>query len=331
MTSSFRRLERSPSSRRTTVDTLQDQIDAFLTHHEAMGHSPATVKHYHDSLALLLRCFADKDIEPVIGSLTAKNFNVFAAWLRATPTRVWRGKTTRSIHGVHGALKDLKAFQNWMFEEEVVTVVAKVPVPRLPHNLFPILSDDDLDLIFHSAEVTGNSEMAIRNRALIAFMLDTGVRLSETSGLTVANLDVANREAKISGKGNKERMVFFSEGVGTTLRRWLTIRGDDPGPVFWLTASGVKMLFRRIKDETGLVLFTPHQVRHTAFTSMVKQGVDLHSVKRIAGHASVTTTEAYLALAGEDVKEKHALASPFDAVSRRSSPAPTSRRRLRSA
>ncbi|MGI8484065.1 MAG: tyrosine-type recombinase/integrase, partial [Thermomicrobiales bacterium] len=84
--------------------------------------------------------------------------------------------------------------------------------------------------------------------------------------------------------------------------------------------SGIRMLFRRIKVELDLPLLTAHQMRHTAFTMMIKRGVDLHSVKRIAGHASVTTTEAYLALAGEDVKKKHTSGSPFDAISRRTQP-----------
>ncbi|MGI8486663.1 MAG: hypothetical protein ACR2OU_20695 [Thermomicrobiales bacterium] len=62
---------------------------------------------------------------------------------------------------------------------------------------------------------------------------------------------------------------------------------------------------------------------------MVKRGVDLHSVKRIAGHASVTTTEAYLALAGEDLKEKHASGSPFEAISQRLQTTRQTKRRLR--
>jgi len=329
MSTSNRRLERTPSRRRQVVDTLEQLIDAFLTHHRAVGSSESTVRHYADSLLLLNRCFQDEGIESVSGSLTSHNMNVFAGWLRSTPTKVWRGKTERSVFGVHGALKDLKAFMRWCQEDGLIDSVPKVPVPRLPHVLFPVLSEPELDSIFRSTYLSGNSELAIRNRALMAFMLDTGVRLSEASSLTLANLNMKMGEAKIRGKGNKERIVYFSESVTDVLKRWLALRGDEPGVVFWLEASGIRMLFRRIKIETRLPLLTAHQVRHTAFTMMVKRGVDLHSVKRIAGHASVTTTEAYLALAGEDLREKHASGSPFEAINRRAQPVKQPKRRLR--
>ena len=111
-------------------------------------------------------------------------------------------------------------------------------------------------------------------RALVAF-LDTGVRLSEAAGVKLSHISLKDGSAKIRGKGSKERLVYFSDGVAEVIRRWLTIRGeDDEQPLFWLKPSGVRMLFKRIKGETGLDLFTPHQVRHTGLTMLVRNGVD---------------------------------------------------------
>ncbi|MGI8405056.1 MAG: tyrosine-type recombinase/integrase, partial [Thermomicrobiales bacterium] len=210
------------------MDTLDQLADAFLTHHRAVGSSASTVRHYSDSMRLLRRCFQDEGIAADATSLTSHNMNVFAGWLRTTPTRVWRDKTERSIYGVHGALKDVKAFLRWCMEDGLIAAVPKVPIPRLPQNLFPILTEIDLELIFHSTYLSGNSELAIRNRALVAFMLDTGVRLSEASGLSMANLNIRAGEAKIRGKGNKERMVYFTESVADILKRWIAVRGEDP-------------------------------------------------------------------------------------------------------
>jgi site-specific recombinase XerD len=312
------------------MPNLEELGELFLAHHQALGRSAATVTHYQDSLKLLARCFKELDILPLSTNLSNHHMNLFATWLRETPTKLWRGKTERSIYGVHGALKDTKAFVRWLAEEELIDKPPKVPVPTLPQTLFPVLTDAQLDTIFRCAHVAAGTEIAIRNRALVAFMLDTGVRLSEAASLTVANLNLADGSAKIRGKGAKERMVYFSAGASEALTKWLAIRGDEAGQVFWLQPSGIRMLFKRIKDETGLTLLTAHQVRHTAFTMLVKQNVDLHTIKRIAGHASVTTTEAYLALSGDEVKDKHAAASPFDLVNRRVNPAPTGRRRLKS-
>ena len=163
--------------------------------------------------------------------------NIFAGWLRATPTRVWRGKTERSVFGVHGALKDVNAFMRWCLEDRLIDAVPKVPIPRLPQTPFPVFTETELRLVFHSTYLSGNSELATRNRSLMAFMLNTGVRLSETAGLSMANLNIKTAEAKIRCKGNKERMVYFSESVSDLLKRWLAIRGDEPRAVFSLEAK----------------------------------------------------------------------------------------------
>lgn len=329
MATSTRRLATTPSRRRLDVESIETLIEAFISHHQAIGSSPATVRHYQDSLNLLQRCLAGEGISPLSGSLTSVTMNRFAGWLRSTPTRLWRGSTQRSIWGVHGALKDCKIWLGWLVEAGLLESVPKVPVPRLPRTLFPILNEADLAVIFASNQLSAQTEIAHRNRALMAFMLDTGVRLSEVATLSLTNLSLKEGSAKIVGKGSKERMVYFSDGAAEAIRRWLTIRGEEPGSLFWLEPAGVRMLFKRIKDETGLSMLTPHQVRHTALTMLVKDGVDLHTIKRLAGHASVTTTEAYLALAGEDMKDKHSRASPFDKVNRLQQPSVIGKRRLK--
>lgn len=328
MAPSSRRLATTPSRRRQNVD-LASLIQSFIAHHQALGHSPDTIRHYTDSLRLLQRCLDAHGIEPITDNLTTATMQTFAGWLRSTPTRAWRGRTERSIYGVHGALKDVKAFVRWAVEAELLDKAPKVPVPKLPQRLFPVLTDEELTRIFACSHLAGATEIAVRNRALVAFMLDTGVRLSEAAGLGLDDVALKEGSARVRGKGNKERLVYFSDGVAESLRRWLTIRGDDDGPIFWLGTAGIRMLLKRIKAETGLSVFTAHQMRHTAFTMLVNQGVDLHTIKRIAGHASVTTTEAYLHLSGKEMREKHNVASPFDRINAQLTPTRHGRRRLK--
>src|SRR5680860_196827 len=100
--------------------------------------------------------------------------------------------------------------------------------------------------------------------------------------------------AKIRGKGSRERFVFFSEHSNEAIRLWLSVRGEDEGSFFWLRAAGVRMLFERIKQETGIPILHAHQIRHTALTILVRNKVGIHSVKRMAGHSTLTVTERYL-------------------------------------
>jgi site-specific recombinase XerD len=159
-----------------------------------------------------------------------------------------------------------------------------------------------------------------RNLALISFMLDTGVRVSEVASLTLEDVDVRGMVARVQGKGDRERLVYFQEGTAELVRRWLTIRGEESGRLFWLSAAGIRVMLQRIRRETGLNLLHAHQIRHTSFTMMVRAKMPLPLVQRIAGHEKITTTQAYLALVDDDVREHHATASPFERVRERLEP-----------
>lgn len=105
MAFSKRRLATTPSHRTQTMPHLAGEIETSLPHQQVLGRSEATVRHYADSLRLLMRCYTERKI-PLANAPTSETMNTFAAWLRKTRTRLWRGKTQHSIHGVHGILRD---------------------------------------------------------------------------------------------------------------------------------------------------------------------------------------------------------------------------------
>lgn len=317
MSSSVHRL--SLSARRTPVETTTypfDQLEeAYLTHHRSLGRSPKSLSHHRDTFILWRRFLADTGRPADSSALTTEAAQSFAAWLRETPLgRSWRGSTQRSVSGVHGALKDLKAFVRWLVEEDYLTRTVKVPVPKLPETLFPVLSETDMDRLWTSRRLTAPGPQGVRNRALLALMFDTGVRVSEVAGIELGHLDMDNHLVMVTGKGSKQRRVPFSTGVAGLLSAWLKVRGDEPGTLFWLKPHGVQVLFRRIKDETGLEVFHPHQCRHQAATMLVRANADLHAVKRILGHSHISVTERYLSLSDDDLRAKHAAASPYETI-----------------
>ncbi len=330
MESSKRRLGRSPAKRSNAVQLsiLQAQ---YQLHHGALGHSPKTISHYRDTFRSFDLFLLEKSHAPTTGVMTTQVMNEFAIWLRETPTKGWRGETKRSDAGIRGTMTDLRAFARWLFEEGHITALPKVPVNKLPQVFFPILSDDELDKVFATNQLSLGTEIGIRNRAMIAFMLDTGVRRTEVANLELGDLDLAEGQARVIGKGRKERFVFFAPSTGDLLKRWIALRGDEPGVLFWLSFEGVKMVFNRIKREAGIKVFFPHQLRHTTATNLLAGGADTHSVRRMLGHASVLTTERYLSMATSDLKAKHASASPYERVSSRIEPERQGRRRLKSA
>lgn len=296
-----------------------------LRHHEALGHSPKTSYHYFETFKILHRFLEEREYPLDTSCLTTARMQEFSRWLRDTPTRGFRGSTERSVHGIYGIMKDLRAFVHWINEETDLSLTVKVPIPKLPQTLFPILSESDLQRIFSCKLVASNSELAKRNRALISFMLDTGVRLSEVANLLPSDLQLKEGQAKVRGKGNKERMVFFSDGVTEALSTWMAIRGNGEEAVFWLKPAGIRMVMERVRAQVGLPMLTAHQIRHTASTMLVRKHADIHTVKRILGHAQLSTVELYLSLDNEDLKRKHEAASPFEQI--RSTMEPEKRRR----
>lgn len=307
---------------------LPDLVDRYLTHHRASGHSPATVKRYTHTFRLFERFLTAEGLPADVTALTSATMRRFSVWLQETPVRTRDGQTTRAPAGAHAHLRDLRAFTRWLNDEELLDRAVRVPMPRLPKRLFPILSDDELRRVWGSRYMTGRSGLAVRNRALLGLMLDTGLRREEVASLTLPSLDRQNCLLTVIGKGDKERRVPFSTGVARQLDEWIGRRGPEDGPLFWLTGAGVRTVFRKIQVELGLDHFHPHQLRHQAATMMVRNNVDLESVRRILGHTDISTTSRYLSMTDDDLRAKHAVASPFESLDLLGSPTPSRRRRL---
>jgi integrase/recombinase XerC len=296
---------------------LVELTDAYLAHHKALDRSPKTVAHYVATFKLFGKYLDAHGVAPDSRVLTSERMAHFATWIRETPIKERRGATQRTPVGVFGILKDMRAFLKWLNDEGLLERVVKVPVPKLPQTLFPILSDGELEQVWTSRYLTGRSPLATRNRALIGLMLDTGLRRAEVASLTYQDTDMENCLLTVTGKGNKQRRVPFSSGVQELLQDWLRIRGDEPGELFWLKPAGIRMVFRRIQEELGLDLFHPHLLRHQAATMLVRNNTDLESVRRILGHSDLSTTAKYLSMSDDDLRAKHAAASPFESMMRK--------------
>jgi site-specific recombinase XerD len=311
---------------RLTLDELQRR---YLTDHRARGSSLDTIKRYQATFALFAKFLGEGLHSAEV--LTSDTMQQFAIWLRETPVNEHYGSTTRSAHGTHAHLRDMRAWTRWLVNEELIEPV-KVTFPKLPQRLFPVLGDEDMDRLWKSRYLTGPSELSIRNRALLGLMLDTGLRRSEVASLTLENTDLYNQLVTVVGKGDKQRRVPFSASVKVLLTEWIRVRGEEPGSLFWLASQSVRTVFRRIQADVGLEKFFPHLFRHQAATMMVRANLDVATVQRILGHADISTTLKYLSLSDDDMRTKHASASPYERVSARQEPTPIrGRRRLKSA
>ena len=182
---------------------LEELIGEFLDHHRAYGRSPVTIAHYADSFRLLRQFITERGLAPTSHSLTITHLRAFSTRLQATPLQFQRrGTTQRSIAGNHGVLRDMRSFMRWLEQDGKIDQVVRVPLHRLPQHRFRILTNEEIERVWACRHMTGRSPMAIRNRALLGLMLDTGLRRGEVCSLTIEDVDFSTLQILVTGKGN---------------------------------------------------------------------------------------------------------------------------------
>ena len=193
--------------------------------------------------------------------------------------------------------------------------------PPIPHKI-PKVRTDDADsgaIERHQARLLWDAtEGQPRARALVAVMLFCGLRLAEALALQVSDIQAQQgaQVLRVMGKGSVPRTVVLPPVAVLALQEWLTLRGDEPGPIF-ATSTGAPMdaraahrLVGRLGRSVGIEGLHPHSLRHTFATSAVDAGADVLKVATALGHASPSTTMRYVR--GRDVitgSPVHAVAS----------------------
>jgi integrase len=158
-----------------------------------------------------------------------------------------------------------------------------------------------------------------RDAALIAVGYGGGLRRSEVVALDVSDYNAERTEVRVRrGKGQKARICYATNGAKLALDAWLSVRGTEPGPLFWpADGRGRPLVNRRMSDQAVLLLlqrrakqahiaeFTPHDLRRTFISDLLDAGADMATVQRLAGHANVQTTARY-DRRGEETKRRAA-------------------------
>jgi integrase/recombinase XerD len=172
---------------------------------------------------------------------------------------------------------------------------------------------------FQREPSTHRTPNALRNRAIIYTLLDTGLRASELCNLEIRDIDFRNREIKVrEGKGGKSRMVYVSSKAAKFIWRYLSDRigAADNSPVFAaqnelpLGSRGLELMLQRLGKRAGVRDVYPHRFRHTFAINYLRNKGDAYTLQRILGHSSMEMTKRYLQIANEDVAVRQHQASP---------------------
>jgi site-specific recombinase XerD len=171
--------------------------------------------------------------------------------------------------------------------------------------------------------LAGRSEGArLRDTAIMELLYASGMRRAEVAGVRLADVDLAERTIRVTGKGNKERAVVINHTAAAAIEAYLRVRPQRPDPALFLGRGGkgltpkhVWRIFRAIYRVSGVQKHaSPHTLRHSFATHLVENGVDLETVRELLGHESLATTGVYLQLAMGHKRRAYDEAHPRDRV-----------------
>lgn len=235
-----------------------------------------------------------------------------------------RGLSKRSAARALSAVRSL--FRYLQEYHDVPNTVAKAArVPKLDKRLPAYMQAEQTERLFAWAEARAGTDefQPVRDLAMLELFYSTGIRLSELAGLNLDALDLLSDQARVRGKGRKERIVPVGTRAVLALRRYLGVReavvqrpGADRRAVF-LSRRGRRLAPRSIQhvmhamfDAVGGDELSVHSLRHTFATHMLDAGADLRAVQELLGHASLSTTQIYTHTSIERLKKVYNQAHP---------------------
>jgi site-specific recombinase XerD len=171
----------------------------------------------------------------------------------------------------------------------------RIPLPKPASRIPNAISEDDAQKLIGAAE-------SPFEHAMLLLMLTAGLRRSEVGAIRLEDVNLENQALLVRGKGAKQRMVPLMPQTAQAIRDYLSIRPESDQPYLFLSPQGRRLAndflnrtLRRILARAGLgKRITPHMLRHTFATHLVRNGVDVRTVQELLGHADLETTANYL-------------------------------------
>jgi integrase/recombinase XerD len=220
-------------------------------------------------------------------------------------------------------LSSLKRLFRYLLRQNKITVdpTLQIDTPKLPRNLPKTLTEQDVEMLLAAPDA--QTPLGLRDRTMFEVLYATGLRVSELVELHLGQVSMDMGIVRVTGKGNKERLVPLGEEALDWLRHYLqdgrsVLLGGQITDDLFVTARGEGMtrqmfwyLIKKHARQGGLNKpLSPHTLRHAFATHLLNHGADLRVVQMLLGHADISTTQIYTHVARERLKQLHAKHHP---------------------
>ncbi len=306
----------------TANPAAQKLIDDFMVYLEVeRNRSERTVRNYKFYLE---RFFTwAEGVEPK--AVTLDMVRAYRVWLNRYKDKNGKGmkKNTQNYH-----LISLRSFLKYLSKRDIDALAPeKIELARMPERHVEFLEDHELQRILETpmtrkdGRKVGEKEMTLvqlRDKAILELLFSSGMRVSELASLRRDMVNLKREELTVRGKGDKPRVVFMSDSARYWLEKYLAKRRDMEPFLFvghdraasgreeavGLTPRSVQRIVKQCAKVAGITkAITPHTMRHTFATDLLRNGADIRSVQTMLGHSSITTTQIYTHITDERLKE----------------------------
>ncbi len=289
--------------------TVDECIRAYTRIHlRSEGRSSATIewhRHVLGRFALWLRS-EGRPLEPSAWTpLLLKEYHVSLAEATSKLGTPYSPHSLRSMHS------SLRAFCRWLFAEKLTStdLMTGVARPKTPSEHKPNLSPAEIHRVLAAARQA--ERHALRDEAVVLFLLDTGARATEAANLGEHDLDWDTQTVLLHGKGAKDRRVPFGADTARAMQRYALRERRGSGAYFFqgihgegLTRWGIAQLCQRLGARCDVEL-NPHKFRHTFAITFLRAGGSVFALQKMLGHASLDMSLRYSHMLTEDLVREH--------------------------
>lgn len=272
-----------------------DLIALFLSAKSVEGCSNATLLYYENTL----RSLEQSLLQPISKATTDDLRNYLINY------ETKRGSSKTTIDNIR---RIFSSFFSWLEDEDYIV---KSPVRRIKHVRSPkkiksVFSDEDLELLRQSSH-------NLRDTAIINILASTGMRVGELVRLKIKDININERECLVTGKGNKQRIVYFDARTKIHLEKYLNSREDCKEALFIpfkgsepkLSINTVEIRLKELGKELNIQRVHPHKFRRTMATNAIDKGMPIEQVQKLLGHERIDTTMHYALVNQNNVKTSH--------------------------
>lgn len=289
---------------------LAQYIDHFMTYLQyEKNSSPKTRENYALRLGRFLAYFWDNPVE------TIKPFAILSYRKYLDQTLALQIKT------INYHIVALRSFLKFLIKNDVeVLSPDKLELSKTPPRVVHFLEDEEIDSLLQApAQREKNPLKRARDEAILGILYGSGVRVTELTHITTKDLPAQGQQLQIVGKGKKLRSWFITPQAYKKVRAWLDLRTDDSPWLFIslsrfqkshapLSRASIEAIVRTYARLAGITKkVTPHTLRHSFATSLLRKGADIRAVQMLLGHSSITTTQIYTHISDKHLHDVHKL------------------------